>query len=124
MNVKRLHKLVEILERVPDSQYDDRSWVSKDYQGPISIKNALKKGFVGDAGGWMCQSKYFSKLGLHIDNLNYPKFEGEHGSSAFGKLLGLTEDQTNHMFFNIPTRELVIKYIKLLILDYNISIGE
>lgn len=107
MNVYRLKKLIEILERVPNNQFNMSVWCKRDYNADRSIKQALKHGFVGCVGGWAAQSRAFQKQGFTMVRANrftYIEYKNSAGLTytdinAFMHFFGLTKDQTKELVY-------------------------
>lgn len=73
MNVERLNKLIELLETIPDADFDLRNWVGK-YEGAQLVDNPKPDlildgncGTVACAVGWACLDPWFNSQGLKLD---------------------------------------------------------
>jgi len=98
MNAKRLLTLANVLDSVPDEQFDiNLFWEGKPHDC----------GFVGCALGWATTIPEFAKAGFGRDEgLGYPIFGGQTSISAGASFFGLDYDDAYLMFMPVGYREL------------------
>lgn len=117
MNVERLNKLIELLETIPDADFDLRNWIGK-YNG-VQMIDYVKPdlSFEGDCGtvacaiGWACLDPWFNSQGLKLDDsptlrtsepIYYcPVDEFKyHSFSAVGMFFDIARDKAEELFLH------------------------
>lgn len=80
MHARRLLKLADFLETIPETRFDLRTWVGDSWKG----KQDLSCGTTACALGWACTMPEFRKLGVRLKRgeLKGPGIVGRRDSDA------------------------------------------